>query len=146
MTYCRTITLTLLLAMSPLATAGVIYTWVDEQGVSHYSEQAPKGVVATKLYSENIEPGKTGYLAPKKKAETKHDMTELEKSAAIINATDKEQAKKLCDSAKHSLSVLTTYQRLTRKNEKTGETEQLTDKQKKQAIAENTERQKLFCK
>ncbi|QBF83685.1 DUF4124 domain-containing protein [Shewanella maritima] len=129
----------------PLASAAVIYTWVDDKGVVHYSEQPPKGVNATKIYSEDIEPAKAGYIAPKKREQVQKQ-SELEKSAAIINATDKEQAKELCESAKHSLSVLKSYNRLTRKNEKTGEMEQMTAEQKTQAINENEQRVKLFCK
>ena len=48
--------------------AGVIYTWVDENGVTHYSQQAPQqeNIKAEKLYSEDLEQAKVGFIAPVK--------------------------------------------------------------------------------
>ena len=124
--------------------AGTIYTWVDDAGVVHYSQQQPLNVDARKIYSEDMEPAKIGTYTPQKKTSVNVE-SELEKSAKIINDKDKQQAKDICESAKHSLSVLKTHGKLNQQNKATGETVVMTEEQKQAAIAENTERVRLFC-
>ena len=91
-----------------------------------------------------MEPAKIGTYVPQKKSSTKVE-TELEKSAKIINEKDKQQAKDICENAKHSLSVLQTHSKLNQQNKDTGETVAMTEEQRQAAIAENTERVSLFC-
>ncbi|MCT8985485.1 DUF4124 domain-containing protein [Shewanella phaeophyticola] len=122
-----------------------IYTWVDKAGVVHYSQQPPKDVDATLIYSEDMEPAKIGTRTPQRKTPPTKEMTDLEKSAQIINAQDQKQAVEICESAKHSLNVLTTHTQLNQQNKETGETVAMTEEQRQAAIAENTERVKLFC-
>ena len=71
--------------------------------------------------------------------------SQLEQSAKIINEKDKQQAKDICESAKHSLSVLKTHSKLNQQDKATGETVAMTEEQRQAAIAENTERVRLFC-
>jgi phage protein D len=132
------------LALSTSLFAATIYTWVDDAGVVHYSQQHPLNVDARKIYSEDMEPAKIGTYTPQKKSSTKVE-TELETSAKIINEKDKQQAKNICESAKHSLSVLKTHSKLNQQNKDTGETVAMTEEQRQAAIAENTERVSLFC-
>jgi hypothetical protein len=132
------------LALSTSLFAATIYTWVDDAGVVHYSQQHPLNVDARKIYSEDIEPSKMGTYTPQKKSSIKVE-SELEKSAKIINEKDKQQAKDICENAKHSLNVLKSYSNLNQQNKETGETVSMTDEQRQAAIAENTERVSLFC-
>lgn len=132
------------LAFSTSLLAGTIYTWVDDAGVVHYSQQQPSNVDARKIYTEDMEPAKIGTYVPQKKSSTKVE-TELEKSAKIINEKDKQQARDICENAKHSLSVLQTHSKLNQQNKDTGETVAMTEEQRQAAIAENTERVSLFC-
>ncbi len=138
-------TLFLFFSVTTFAHGKVIYTWVDEAGVSHYSEQAPVGVDAKRIYSEDIEPGKVGFVSPKEKVSGQPAKTQLEKDAEIIKSLDAEQAKMLCERAQHSLTILTTYNKLNKKNEKTGETVSMTEDERQQEIAMNKERVALFC-
>lgn len=127
--------------------AGVIYTWVDEQGVTHYSQQPPEQEQqkANQLYSEDIEPAKVGYVAPTKK-EQPQEVSELEKSAALIKEKDAKQAQSICENAKHNLDVLTTHNQLIRQSEDpTKEPEAMTEEERQAAIAQQQERIKLFC-
>ena len=127
--------------------AGVIYTWVDEQGVTHYSQQPPEQeqLKASQLYSEDIERAKVGYVAPIKK-EQPQAVSELEKSAALIKEKDAKQAQSICENAKHNLDVLTTHNKLIRKSEDpTKEPEAMTEEERQTAIAQQQERSKLFC-
>lgn len=127
--------------------AGVIYTWVDEQGVTHYSQQPPEQeqLKASQLYSEDIEPAKVGYIAPTKKDEPQA-VSELEKSAALIKEKDAKQAQSICANAKHNLDVLTTHNRLIRQSEDpTKEPVAMSEEERQTAIAQQQERIKLFC-
>ncbi|WP_137225702.1 DUF4124 domain-containing protein [Shewanella sp. MEBiC00475] len=131
-------------AFSTCLFAATIYTWVDEKGVVHYSQQQPQNVDANKIYSEDMEPSKIGTHTPQKKSSVKVE-SELEKSAKIINQKDKQQAKDICESAKHSLNVLKTHSKLSQQNKESGETVTMTEEQRQAAINENTDRIRLFC-
>lgn len=126
--------------------AGVIYTWVDENGVTHYSQQPPEQdhPKTQQLYSEDIEPGKVGYIAPVKNEEPPK-MSEPEKSTALIKAQDTKQAEAICENAKHNLDVLTTHTKLTRQAEGNKEPVAMTEEERQAAISENQQRIKLFC-
>ena len=142
----RLVTSIALLAFSCSLYAATIYTWVDKSGVVHYSQQPPIDVDAKKIYTEDMEPAKIGTSTPQRKTEPKPEESELAKSAKIINEKDKQQANDICESAKHSLNVLKTHTNLSQQNKETGDTSKLTEEQRQAAIAENTERVKLFCK
>lgn len=125
--------------------ATVIYTWVDENGQSHYSQEPPVGIEAARLYSEDIEADKVGYVAPKKAEPVPSDEAQQQADAKLIKEKDSEQAAAICQNATHSLNVLTSHSNLNRKNEQTGEVETMTEPQRQAAIAENQQRIKLFC-
>lgn len=127
--------------------AGVIYTWVDENGVTHYSQQAPQqeNIKAEKLYSEDLEQAKVGFIAPVKKAEATSEVNELEKSAALIKEKDAKQAQSICKSAKHNLDILTTHTKLIRQTSDSGESVAMTEEDRQASIAQQQERIKLFC-
>ncbi|WP_350999095.1 DUF4124 domain-containing protein [Shewanella sp. TB7-MNA-CIBAN-0143] len=131
-------------AFSTCLFAATIYTWVDDAGVVHYSQQQPLNVDASKIYSEDMEPAKIGTYTPQKKTAVNVE-SQLEQSAKIINEKDKQQAKDICESAKHSLSVLNTHSKLNQQDKTTGETVSMTEEQRQAAITENTERVRLFC-
>lgn len=125
--------------------ATVIYTWVDENGISHYSQEPPVGVEAARLYSEDIEPNKVGYIAPKKEVPVPSEEAQEQADAKLIKEKDSKQADAICQNATHSLNILTSHSNLNRKNEQTGEVETMTEPQRQAAIAENQQRIKLFC-
>jgi hypothetical protein len=131
-------------AFSTCLFAATIYTWVDDAGVVHYSQQQPLNVDASKIYSEDMKPAKIGTYTPQKKTAVNVE-SQLEQSAKIINEKDKQQAKDICESAKHSLSVLNTHSKLNQQDKTTGETVSMTEEQRQAAITENTERVRLFC-
>ncbi|WOT05918.1 DUF4124 domain-containing protein [Shewanella youngdeokensis] len=124
--------------------AGEIYTWVDAQGVTHFSQQPPPHQKADKVFSEDIEPKKIGSVTPVKSLEAK-TVSESEKTAAIIKQKDAAQAKSICENAKHSLNVLMTHSRLTQKNNQTGDSVVMTEEQRQAAISKQQEKVSLFC-
>lgn len=122
-----------------------IYTWVDEHGVTHYSQEPPKHNQVNKIYSEDIEPAKIGTVSPKATAKAKSEPTELEQSAIAIKKSDKAQAKIICDNAKHSLNVLTSHSKLNKQSKESGESVAMTEEQRQAAIKEQKQRVSLFC-
>lgn len=144
----------LLITLTSVASvsANTIYTWVDDNGVTHYSQQPPSptdsptnSAFTNKLYSEDIEPKRIGTVAPLKPITQNKQASELEKKAAAINLADKQQAQQVCENAKHSLNVLTTHTKLNKKNNETGEVVAMTEEQRQASIAEQNERIRLFC-
>ncbi|MCH1929812.1 DUF4124 domain-containing protein [Shewanella sp. A25] len=131
--------------LSQPVVAGTIYTWVDENGVTHYSQQPPEQDLqkSKTLQSSELEPVKVGSVAPQKVAAP--EMTESEKNAALIKEKDAKQAQSICDNAKQNLDVLTTHTKLTRQDGKDKEPVAMTEEERQAAIAENQQRIKLFC-
>jgi hypothetical protein len=125
--------------------ATIIYTWVDESGRSHFSQEPPEGVEAVRMYSEDIEPDKVGYVAPKREDPVPSKEALQQAEAALINEKDSKQAQTICQTATHSLNVLSTHSNLNRKNEQTGDIETMSEPQRQAAIEENQQRIKLFC-
>ncbi|GIU21568.1 MULTISPECIES: DUF4124 domain-containing protein [unclassified Shewanella] len=150
-TYTATLASTFLLlaVSSSSAQANIIYTWVDDSGVTHYSQQPPEQrenqANTDKLYSEDLNPKQIGTVAPSSPVTQVQAQTDLEKKAAAINQADSEQAKQICKNARHSLNVLTTHAKLNKKNKQTGEMVAMTEEQRQASISEQKERVKLFC-
>ncbi|WP_259649492.1 DUF4124 domain-containing protein [Shewanella sp. MBTL60-007] len=139
--------LAIALSSSPVL-ANVIYTWVDDKGVTHYSQQPPENTQEQsnpdKLYSEDIEPKQIGTVAPSASVADKAP-TDLEKKAAAITQNDKKQAEGICKNAQHSLNVLTTHSKLNKKDAESGKVVAMTEEQRQAAIAEHKQKIKLFC-
>ncbi|MCL1142426.1 DUF4124 domain-containing protein [Shewanella gaetbuli] len=131
-----------ILAFSAFSAA--IYTWTDANGVVHYSQQPPKGVNATIISSEDLQPKKIGTKTPTRFNDGSVEESDLARSAKLIKEKDAQQAKSICDNAKHSLDLLNTYTRLT-KTDDSGEEVTMTEEDKQSARAENEQRIKLFC-
>ncbi|GIU49389.1 hypothetical protein TUM4438_32900 [Shewanella sairae] len=137
-----------LVLTSSSVNANAIYTWIDDNGVTHYSQQPPASNQASskKLYSEDIEPKHVGTIAPTKSVADLNQPSELEQQAAAIALADKQQAQQVCKNAQHSLNVLTTHTKLTKKNSTTGELVSMTEEQRQAEIVEQNQKIKLFCK
>lgn len=137
--------LLLTLALSPAVLATTIYKWVDENGVTNYSQQVPPEKSSETLYSEEIEQQKVGFIAPKVTAASAPTKSSEQTATQAIVLQDKAQAKAICSNAKHRLNLLNTHTRLTQKNEQTGDMEKMTEEQRQAAISIQQERIRLFC-
>ncbi|WP_434930395.1 DUF4124 domain-containing protein [Shewanella sp. HL-SH5] len=133
------------LLMFSSSIAATIYTWTDSSGVVHYSQQPPKGVDAQRITTDELEPQKIGTATPKRKAVEVEPESDLAQSAKLIKEKDAKQAESICESAKHSMDLLGSYNRLTKKDPKTGEVVAMTEEDKQAARTENEQRVKLFC-
>ncbi len=138
--------LLLLVLFSPSLFATTIYKWIDEKGITHYSQQLPIGKNAQQLDSKDIEQRKVGFVAPSSTIAKEEKLSAIEIAANELHQKDKAQAKMICENATHQLNVLTTHTNLTRKNEQTGEMEKMTEEQRQAHILTQQERITLFCK
>jgi thioesterase domain-containing protein len=134
-----------ILAFMSSASATVVYKWVDENGVTHFSQEPPPKGQADMLDSADIEQAKTGFVAPKVSQKEDPQDSDIEKAAELIKQKDAKQAKSICDNAKHSLDILTTYTKLSRQDDKGGEPVAMTEEERQAAIKEQQEKIKLFC-
>ncbi|WP_239473279.1 DUF4124 domain-containing protein [Shewanella algidipiscicola] len=137
--------LLLTLILSPAVFATTIYKWVDENGVTHYSQQVPPDRPSETLYSEDIEQQKVGFIAPKETEVSVPTKNPQQTAAEAIVRQDKAQAKAICSNAKHQLNLLNTHTRLTRRNAQTGDMERMTEEQRQAAMSAQQEKISLFC-
>ncbi|AQS39482.1 protein of unknown function (DUF4124) [Shewanella psychrophila] len=148
--YLKLLALTLPLLFMTSVSATVIYKWVDENGVTHYSQQIPESTdeqsKSKKLYSEDIEPKAIGTVAPTARKEESKELSQAQEDAAAINEHDKEQAIEICKNAKYNLDILMTHTKLNSKNQQTGEVVAVTEEQRQDKIKTQKERVTLFCK
>jgi hypothetical protein len=135
-----------ILCLSLSVDATVIYSWTDKDGQVHYSQEPPVEIEAKRQYSEDIEQDKVGYVAPVKEQAQPTDEALRQAEALLIKEKDSKQAEGICDSANHSLNVLTSHTNLNRQNEQTGEVTTMTEAERQAAIQENQQRVELFCK
>lgn len=77
------------------------YKWVDEQGVTHYGEQAPKNTDASKGRTQTGHSTHTPY-------EVKEKATETASTASTDGLKDPER----CKSAKSNLDIINTSSRI----------------------------------
>lgn len=139
--------LLILIAWGAVA-SDVIYTWVDEKGIRHYSQQPPLGdYKITRLHNEDLEPQRIGTVSPARQlaSAAPSEDDNMAKQAEQIKQQNSEQAKSICDNARHSLNVLLTHAQISQEDPDSGEAVKMTEEQKRTAIKENQRRIKLFC-
>ncbi|BAJ03393.1 DUF4124 domain-containing protein [Shewanella violacea] len=148
--YSRLLALALPLLFVTYVSATVIYKWVDDNGVTHFSQQIPENAdeqsKSEKLYSEDIEPKSIGTVAPIASSKEPTKLSQAQQDAAQINQFDKEQAKEICKNAKYNLDILVTHTKLNSKDQQTGEVVAVTEEQRQQKIKMQKQRVALFCK
>lgn len=139
------ILLSLLLTLIPSLSATVIHKWIDENGVTHYSQQPPANTNSSKIYSEDLEQQPIGFIQPKVREHAAPLQSEDEKNAEAIKKKNSKQASAICESAKQNLHLLSSHSRLKSKDEKTGELISMKEEDRQQEINTQQERIKLFC-
>ncbi|MGL4473881.1 MAG: DUF4124 domain-containing protein [Shewanella sp.] len=125
----------------------VIYSWVDANGLVHYSQQPPANDIKfTQVYNDDIEPQKSGYVSAPTKQPTQSTAAEIASAEALlIKAKDPAQAKMLCELAQEKLKLLNSQNRLTRKDSKSGEQVTLSDQERATEITTQQQRIDEFC-
>ena len=74
-----------------LSSTTYIYKWVDDKGVTHYSQDEPVGIVAEKIDAQTLQPKKIGSVSPTKKSAVKTQTQVRDKGADTL------QSQQLCE-------------------------------------------------
>lgn len=124
----------LLLAMSTMAMASQVYTWVDEKGVTHFSENPPSDHPATSFRTTTPAPRmpQPTRLPPLDNKDPEQEAVERQVKRKI--ATQEAERKKYCESVRANLAHLQNNPRLLA--EINGETHRLTEEERQARIAE----------
>lgn len=139
--------LLLSLALLPLAaTAQTIYKWVDEKGVTHFSESPPPDGKATKV---EVKP--TGDEKPRvddwKERELESRQRRTQKESAEEQARVKEERERTqrCSRAREGLDTVKNSRRVYRLDDK-GERVYLEDKDRPDAIEKWSQEVERYCR
>jgi len=141
--------LVLVLGFSAPAWGDEFYKWVDDEGVTHYSSEKPKGEEATSVEAENP-PSSSQEQALKRLREQreqreKERQAEREKAKEEQNGEDsKAISQERCEKHRQNLQTLKSRTKVQRENPDTGEVETLTEKQQ-QAMIEKTKKALERC-
>ena len=122
------------------------YKWVDDQGVTHYSEEKPENQDTSKVKAHNPPSSSQDQAMERLRQERKEQ--EQERQAA---QEDKENGKdsqainqERCEKHRKNLETLNTTAQVRRKNPETGEMETLTQEER-QAMIEKTKKALERC-
>ncbi|MHC8368571.1 DUF4124 domain-containing protein [Pseudomonas sp. ZT5P21] len=121
----------LLIGISPVSMAAQIYTWVDEQGVTHFDAQPPQGRKTTTV----VTPSSVSKPTPLPRNSAIGDQQAIDKSVKKQVAEQEAQLKKFCEQARTNLAQLQNNPRL--REEVDGEMRRLNDEQRQDRITES---------
>jgi len=121
----------LLIGISPLCMAAQIYTWVDEQGVTHFDAQPPQGREAATVVTPSRPTDKPSTLP---RSNTIGDQKAIDQSVKKQVAEQQAQLKAFCEQARTNLAQLQNNPRL--REEVDGEMRRLTEEQRQERTAE----------
>lgn len=135
----------LLLTLSFNALANVIiYRWVDENNVVHFSQNQPSAGDYTELSMENTKLTNSG-KNDKPSKNIDNSLVKLDPKEDGISENLTNDTTERCDEAKKNLATLTDFNRIRFVNSK-GETQILNEAEQKEQITINKERVNLYCK
>ncbi len=136
----HTIALLVLLLSAPCQAA--IYKWVDEKGVTHYTQLPPPGVQA-----EEIEPLAPAPAGPPPKSEAQGEAAAAQDEPPLpdeVVAVPAEQMAEQCQNARERLEKLLASPRLLYQGED-GEMRRASEEERQRLIDEERRRIELFC-
>lgn len=141
-----------LLSMPAMLQAKEFYKWVDEDGVTHYTQTPPDNpnTKTTKIKASGSVPSSAESAQQRLQQSRESFMKDAEKRAATKGMDDEEKEKyeklkESCDRAKNNLKVISERARIREKG-KDGEFKVLTDEEKQARIKENQDYIDQNCK
>ncbi|MDO7086580.1 DUF4124 domain-containing protein [Pseudocolwellia sp. AS88] len=135
--------LLLLLSLNALADV-IIYRWVGEDGVVHFSQNQPAEGNYTELVMANAQLSNLDRQAKPAQKQEKLTTAAKEKEAGVSENLTLDISKK-CEEAKKNLATLTDFNRI-RFVDADGNTQILNEEEQKEQITINQERVDLYCK
>ena len=116
-----------------------IYKWVDDKGVTHYTQEEPAGIIAEKIDVQTLQPKKIGSVSPVLRKTT----GKVEPSSITLES--QRQAKAICEKAQHNLKLLQTHTRLLKQSDTSSEPIALTEEERQASIKQEQRRIDSFC-
>ena len=148
------IILTVLLTMTLAASAGSIYTWMDEHGVAHYSDTPPAntpGVQTVRVQdapssdaSSEIQQLNDERAAQDKKAQTEAKDNAEKQALQAKAAQATKDNKSRCDQLQANLQVMNEHGRV-RETDAQGDTHYLSDEEKQKQMDDMQKQIQAFC-
>ena len=139
--------LLVLATLTSSAWAGNFYRWVDEEGVTHYSESAPQGVNAEEVRTHRAPPSVTG----RQPAEGTSDETRDERRDGAQQSrnedtadTDDEHSRN-CEAHRANLELLEASPRVRIEDPESGEMRYLDDDERQQMLDETRREIEEHC-
>jgi len=117
----------------------IIYRWVDENNIAHFSQNQP----ATGDYTEIIMASTNSSTKEKETSFTQLKNSDVKKEVQLDNSEPKENTKE-CEEAKKNLATLKDFDRV-RFVDANGETQILDEAKQVEQIKINEEHVKVFC-
>jgi len=141
----KVLLISLLLTLSFNALANVIiYRWVDENNVVHFSQNQPNAGDYTELTMNNTQ--LTHSKEKDKPSKNVNDsLVKLDPKEDGVSENLTNDTTERCNEAKKNLTTLTDFNRIRFVNSK-GETQILNEAEQKEQITINKERVNLYCK
>lgn len=143
----QTIVLSACLAAAPLAFAGKLVKWTDENGTVHYSDQAPPHAQVEKL---NIRTGTSAPVSEKSGSEEKEPAKpdDAQKPQPRLEVESKESLAikaKNCERARSNLAALESAARIREEDPATGQLRYLPDEEKKAKTDQSRKDVEKYC-
>ena len=140
----------LLMVLAPPLFAQQYYKWVDDEGVTHYASEKPKGKDARKVEAHN--PPSSSQDQAMERLQEQRKEAEQQRQAAQESQEQEEREKENpqavnkenCEQHRKNLETLNKRSVVRRKNPETGEQETLTDEER-QAMIEKTKKALERC-
>ncbi|SEP56016.1 protein of unknown function [Azotobacter beijerinckii] len=138
------LTSSLLLTLGTTAMAGQVYTWVDKQGVTHFSEQPPNDQSSTALGTATPAPRLPApeKLPPAKPSDPEQEAVERKVKRDI--AIQETKRKEYCETVRANLAQLENNPRL--RAQINGEMRRLTEEERQARIAETQRAIESSCR
>lgn len=141
----KVLLISLLLTLSFNALANVIiYRWVDENNVVHFSQNQPNSGDYTELSMDNSKLTNSG-KNDKSSNNIDNSLVKLDKKEDGISKNLTNDSTERCNEAKKNLATLTDFNQIRFVNSK-GETQILNEEEQKEQVTINKERVNLYCK
>ena len=138
-----------LLALAPSAWAGKMYKWVDEHGVTHYTQTPPPDTQAEELRPPPppaVDPAEAKAALDARIKALDEEKASRERAAieAREDATQEEIRRENCDKARKAVEILEQHRRITIPTADGGSA-RMTEEQRQAELAERRKQVEEFC-
>lgn len=136
---------TIVFSANILAQETIIYRWLDENNVVHYSQQQPQNVNYTELTTASAFQAKEKLpLENINKPSVDDQISKYEKEKAEVLAKNAEIAKKNCKAAQLNRQMLNSFDNVMMADAD-GKEKVMSDKEKKEQLAINKKHISMYC-